>query len=328
MNALLLIGVALTVLVLLAAPLGARIFGADLGARFGDAGAVDLFIPKVWSATLLTTLNENYVLAAPDAVNHDYEGDIANAGDTVHIGSLTDPTVSTYTKNVTVIDPQTLTTTDQALVIDQSKYFAFEVDDVDKRQVQNGGKLLTTAATRAGEKLQELADTYVGTIMTAGAGTIITAADVATSAGAYSVVVRFKVALDRANVPQAGRWLAVSPEFYALLLGDPRFTDASAYGQGGVVANGEVGKVLGFTIKVSTNLPTGTAGSAGEVSSWIIGGHPIATTFAEQIRKVEAYRPDNSFSDAVKGLHLYGGKVVRPEALVAMDVDVTVPATL
>lgn len=290
--------------------------------------AVDTFIPEVWSAELLTTLDENYVLAAPDASNRDYEGEIANAGDTVHIGSLTDPTVSTYTKNVTVISPQTLTTTDQTLLIDQSKYFAFEVDDVDARQAQNGGRLLTTAAQRAAVKLQELADTYLGTLMTTNAGTVLTAVDVATPAAAFSVLIRLKVALDRQNVPQAGRWIAVSPEFYGLLLADPRFTDASAYGQGGVVANGVVGRALGFTVKVSTNLPAGTAGTAPEVSSFIIAGHRMATTFAEQINKTEAYRPQDSFSDAIKGLHLYGAKVTRPEAIAVIDVDVTVPASL
>lgn len=289
--------------------------------------AVDTFIPEVWRAELLTTLDENYVLAAPQATNRDYEGTIANAGDTVHIGTLTDPTVSTYTKNVTTIDPQTLTTTDQSLVIDQSKYFAFEVDDVDQRQAQNGGALLTTAARRAAVKLQELADTYIGTLMTTNAGTILAAQDVATAAAAYAVLVRLKVALDRANVPQSGRWVAVSPEFYGLLLMDARFTDASAYGQGGVVSNGLVGRALGFDVRVSTNLPAGTAGTLPEVSSWIIAGHQMATTFAEQINKTEAYRPDNSFSDAIKGLHLYGAKVVRPEALAAVDVDVTVPTS-
>jgi N4-gp56 family major capsid protein len=293
--------------------------------------AVDTFIPEVWRADLLTTLDESYVLAAPQTTNRDYEGDIANAGDTVHIGSLTDPTVSTYTKNVTTIDPQTLTTTDQTLVIDQSKYFAFEVDDVDMRQARNGGALLTTAARRAAVKLQELADTYIGTLMTTNAGSILAAQTADNGAAAYSVLIRLKVALDRANVPQDGRWVAVSPEFYALLLMDNRFTDASAYGQGGVVTNGLVGRALGFDVRVSTNLPAGTAAdqvaTPGAVSSWIIAGHRMATTFAEQINKTEAYRPDNSFSDAIKGLHLYGAKVVRPEALAAVDVDATVPTS-
>lgn len=286
--------------------------------------AVDNFIPEVWAAQLLTTLDEQYVLASPQATNRDYEGEIANAGDTVHIGSLTDPTVSNYVKNVTVIDPQTLTTTDQTLVIDQSKYFAFEVDDIDRRQVQNGGALLTVAAQRAAVKMQELADTYVGTLMTAGAGNVLTAQDISTADAAFKVLIRLKVALDRSNVPAAGRWVAVSPEFYALLLQDARFTDASAFGNNQAITNGQVGRALGFEVKVSTNLPTGTAGTAPEVSSYIIAGHAMATTFADQISKTEAYRPQNSFSDAVKGLHLYGAKVIRPEALAVIDVDVTV----
>ena len=289
--------------------------------------AVDTFIPEVWSATLLTTLDTDYVLASPRATNRDYEGEIREAGDTVHIGSLTDPTVSTYTKNVTTIDPQTLTTTDQTLLIDQSKYFAFEVDDIDARQARNGGQLLTTAAQRAAVKLMELADTYVGTLMTTNAGTVLAAMDVTTAAGAYATLIRLKVALDRENIPQQGRFVAVSPEFYALLLHDSRFTDASASGSSDALRNGVVGRAAGFDILVSTNLPAGTAGTLPEVSSFIIAGHRMATTFAEQINKVEAYRPDNSFSDAVKGLHLYGAGVIRPEALAVIDVDVTVPTS-
>jgi N4-gp56 family major capsid protein len=285
-------------------------------------GAVDAFIPEVWNASLLTRLEQDLVLAAPGAINRDYEGDIAQKGDTVHIGTLTDPTVSDYVKNVTVIDPQTLATTDQTLVIDQSKYFAFEVDDVDARQA--AGDLLTKAAQRSAVKLQETADTYVGTIMTANAGKILTPAAITTSDQAFSILIRLKVALDRANVPQQGRWVAVSPEFYGLLLLDPRFNDAARSGSTDALRNGIVGSALGFTVKVSTNLPVGTAATAPAVSSFIIAGHPMATTFADQIAKTEAFRPQSSFSDAVKGLHLYGAKVVRPEALAVQDVDVTI----
>src|SRR5678816_4860074 len=79
--------------------------------------AVDLFIPEVWNASLLTTLEKNYVFGQAGVTNRDYEGDIAQYGDTVHIGYLTDPTVATYTKNSTSINPATLTTTDDTLVI-------------------------------------------------------------------------------------------------------------------------------------------------------------------------------------------------------------------
>src|SRR4051812_10535612 len=111
--------------------------------------AVDTFIPEVWAAQLLTALPRSYVFGQLNVINHDYEGEIAEFGDTVHIGSLADPTIATYTKNVTAINPQTLATTDQSLLIDQSKYFAFEVDDVDARQVRNSGDLLNKAAMRA-----------------------------------------------------------------------------------------------------------------------------------------------------------------------------------
>ncbi len=290
--------------------------------------AVDLFIPEVWAAELLVRLQEQYVLADPgNSVNTDYTGEINQGGDTVHIGSLGRPTISTYVKGVTAVDPQQLTTTDQSLVIDQSKYFAFEVDDIDMAQTRDGGRLMTQAAEQAADGLMEVADTYLGTIMTAGAGTILPALDVTTAAGAYNVLVRLKVALDRGNTPTLGRWVAVSPEFHAMLLLDERFTSADRYGQAGVITNGEVGRALGFTIKVSTNLPAGTDGTGSEVSSWIIAGHRVATTWAEQINKVEPFRPDSSFSDALKGLHLYGAKVTRPEALAAVDVDVTVPTS-
>jgi N4-gp56 family major capsid protein len=286
--------------------------------------AVDTFIPEVWSAELLTALEERHVLAQDGLVNRDYEGEIAQYGDTVHIGTLTDPTISTYTKNSTVISPQTLTTTDDTLTIDQSKYFAFEVDDVDARQARAGGALLSTAARRAAVGLRETLDTYLATTVTAGAGTVLTAQDAADADAAFLLVRRMRMELNKNNVPTDGRFLVVSPEFEALVLGDDRFTDASKYGSNAPIMNGEIGRVMGFRVLVSNNLPEGTAGTAPEVSNYVIAGHPMATTLAEQINKVEAYRPPDSFSDAIKGLHLYGALVVRPEALVVCDVDVTV----
>lgn len=286
--------------------------------------AVDTFIPEVWSATLLTALEERHVLAQDGLVNRDYEGEISQFGDTVHIGSLSDPTISTYTKNSTTISPQTLTTTDDTLTIDQSKYFAFEVDDVDMRQARAGGQLLTKAAERSAVGLRETLDTYLATTMTASAGTVLAAQDVGTADAAFLLLRKMRMELNKENVPNDGRFLVISPEFEAVVLGDARFTDASKYGTNAPIMNGEIGRALGFRILVSNNLPEGTAGTLPEVSNYVIAGHSMATTVAEQINKVEAYRPQDSFSDAIKGLHLYGALVVRPEALVVCDVDVTV----
>lgn len=286
--------------------------------------AVDTFIPEVWNAQLLTQLSTAYVFGQPGVINRNYEGDIANFGDTVHIGSLTRPTISSYVKNTTVINPQTLATTDQTLVIDQAKYFAFEVDDVDARQVRNAGGLLSTAAQEAAQGLAGVADGYLSGLAVAGAGTTLTAGAVATADAAFLVVRKLRVALDKANVPSSGRYLIVSPEFYALILGDARFINAAAYGSSAPIRNGEVGSILGFAVLVSNTIPAGTAGTLPAVSNYVVAGHPMALTFAEQINKTEAYRPESSFADAIKGLHLYGAKVVRPEALAVQDVDVTV----
>jgi N4-gp56 family major capsid protein len=286
--------------------------------------AVDTFIPEVWNADLLVALSKAHIFGQPGIINRDYEGDISQFGDTVHIGSLTRPTIATYTKNSTVIDPQTLATTEQTLVIDQSKYFAFEVDDVDARQVRDDGDLLNKAASEAAIGLAEVADTFLAGLMTTGAGNILTPADAATADAAYLLIRNLRLKLDKGNIPASGRFLIVSPEFYALLLGDARFIDASKYGSTAPIQNGEVGSILGFKVLVSNNIPAGTAGTGAEVSNFVIAGHPMALTFAEQINKTEAYRPQSSFSDAIKGLHLYGAKVVRPEALAVQDTDVTV----
>lgn len=286
--------------------------------------AVDTFIPEVWAASLKVALTEQLVTAQPGVINHDYEGEIESFGDTVHIGTLADPTISTYTKNVTSIDPQTLTTTDETLVIDQSKMFAFEVDDVDQRQVRNAGDLLTKAAFRSARGLAKVLDTHLLTKMTTDAASILTAQDVATADAAFLLLRRLRMSLNKANVPTDGRFVLISPEFEALILGDNRFIDASRYGSSAPILNGEIGRAIGFRVLTSNNLPAGTAGTAPEVSNFVIAGHPMATTLAEQINKVEAYRPQDSFGDAIKGLHLYGSRVVRPEALAVCDVDVTV----
>lgn len=103
--------------------------------------AITTFIPELWSARLLYALEKSHI--ATNLVNRNYEGLIQNQGDTVHIGSIGAITVSSYTANSDMSAPETLATTDQTLVIDQAKYFNFQIDDVDK--VQAAGDLIDTA---------------------------------------------------------------------------------------------------------------------------------------------------------------------------------------
>lgn len=292
--------------------------------------AVDAFIPEVWNANLLFALQKSLVLGDPGVtVNTDYEGDISDAGDTVHIGTMADPAIKTYTKNSTSIVPDLLTITEQQLVVDQAKYFSIGIDDVDKRQALGGGSYLRQAAQRAGYQLKKTIDTFIGGKMVTGAGNILSPTTVVSSAtdstGIYALLLKIKNTFDNTDVPDEQRWVAATPSALNALYLDPRFTDVSKYGQNGVIANGEIGRVLGFTIKSSTNMPTGATAAAGgyEQSKFLVAGQgPTATSYVQQISKTEAYRPEANFSDAIKGLALYGAKVVRPEFLVACDVTV------
>lgn len=275
--------------------------------------SIATFVPEVWSAKLLSSLKKAHVFGAPDVVNTDYEGDIANAGDTVVINSVSRPTINPYVPSSTSISPEQLTTAQRNLVVDQAKYFAFEIDDVDKRQA--AGDVMAEALTEAGYALRDVADVYLEALMRANvdSGNALGAisAPTNTPADAYDkILIPLSVTLDESNVPAEGRFVIIPPWLHGRLRRDDRFIRADASGQASAAINGVVGTAAGFTVKVSNNCPVVT----GDDSS-VIAGHRMATSYAEQINSTEAYRPEDSFSDAIKGLHLYGAKVVRPTAL-------------
>ena len=271
--------------------------------------SIDSFVPEVWSKSLLSSLKKSLVIAAPGVVNRDYEGEINDQGDTVRINSISRPTVAAYVKGTTSIVPEQLTTAQRSLVVDQAKYFAFEVDDVDARQA--AGNVIPEAMAEAAYALADVADQYVEGLLRAGAANSLSTVQIDGAADAYDLLlIPLKVELDEANVPTQGRYCLIPPWIHGRLLGDSRFIDMSASGMGDALSNGIVGRAAGFELRVSNNLPLIT----GDDYS-VIAGHPSACSYAEQINKTEAYRPEDSFSDAVKGLHLYGAKVVRPDAL-------------
>lgn len=347
--------------------------------------AITYFRPEVWSATLLSVLSQSAVYSGSPCVNRNYEGEISAFGDTVHIASIADPAISDYTKD-SDLTVQVLTDAEQTLVVDQAKSFAFEIDDIDMRQVRSGGALMTEAAQRAAWGLRDVADRYVAKKMALGAGNSLGVIDGTTATNVYdNLLVPASVALDEANVPSEGRWIVISPAAYGKLQLDARFVKANESGTG-ALHNGVVGDGAGFTILKSNNafqanrtvasvttasgaktytatagaftqadvglaitgtgvgaasviasvsadgsVATGTVNSTASAAvtvtlagggQYAIAGSSIATSYAEQIAKVEAFRPEKRFADALKGLHLYGSKVVRPEGLVVASVKV------
>ena len=275
--------------------------------------AVTTFIPELWSARLLYALEKSHV--ATNLVNRNYEGIIANQGDTVHINSIGAITVKDYTKNTDIAAPAALTTTEQNLVIDQCKYFNFQVDDVDK--VQAAGDLIDTAMGRAAYALADVSDAFllktiangVASANKIGAKATLTAL---TASNVYENIVKMRTLLDKANVPTTGRTIVVPPEVYALLLLDDRFAKSGSDSGQNALLNGMVGRVAGFDVFMSNNCVSGADGGSGTTPYFVITAQVAdACTYAEQIIKTEAYRIEKRFADGVKGLHVYGAKVTN-----------------
>jgi hypothetical protein len=278
--------------------------------------AITQFVPEIWTSQILRNLRNKLVYGG--LCNRDYEGDIAQFGDTVHITSFTDPSVRSYTKN-TDISWDLLTDATRALIIDQGDYFAFTVDDIDRRQAMAG--FIAKASQGAAYNLAAEVDTYVSGLMVAAVdngandlGAVV--ADISDNTG-YALFVNLRKTLVKANADADGMWSVVPPELYAALLQDSRFIKANEAGTDAGLRQGLVGRIAGFDIYESNTVPQPTAGTY-----HVLAGTNMATTFADQILETEAIRLQDQFGDGLRGLHVYGAKVVYPTALAIASVTV------
>lgn len=277
--------------------------------------SVATFIPELWSARLLQGLEKSHV--ATNLVNRDYEGQIRNQGDKVNINTLSDVAIKTYTPNSDIASPDDLTTTKQQLEITEADYFNIQLDDVDR--VQSAGELMDTAMRNVAYKMNDKTDSFIlGKIASGVASENIigtTASPVqVTKNNIYESIIEIRTKLDKANVPTSGRTIVIPPEIYALLLQDERFVKSDAVAGQNVLVNGLVGRVAGFDVFESNNVVYDTNDKFWKVTAQV----RTATTFAEQIVKTEAYRMEKRFSDAVKGLHVYGAKVTDGTQIVEL----------
>ena len=280
--------------------------------------AIATFIPTIWSARLLAHLDKAHVYA--NLVNRDYEGEIKNFGDKVKINQIGDITIRDYTKGTPIADPEAVDGSGQLLEIDQAKYFNFGIDDVD--QAQTNPKLMDDAMQRAAYGMNDVTDGYLAGLMAVGAennGSNLgndTTPLVPTATTAYDMLVDLATDLTEKNVPMAGRFVVVPAFFHGLLLKDQRFVGNGTDYNKALIEGGEVGVAAGFAVNISNNVPNTTG-----TKYKIVAGTRQATSYAEQILKTEAYRPEKAFSDAVKGLHVYGAKVVNGRALSVLTVN-------
>ena len=283
------------------------------------ASLKSLIPSDVMSAMVQETLRKSLVLG--DVVNTEYQGVIAGAGDSVLIPVVGDVTISDHTVNDT-ITYEALDATNQKLVIDQQKRFSFAVDDVDSKQALVD--VSAAYANRAAYQLKDASDSFIGGLYTSAGVTTnlgttavpleVTAADTATGyVGIYDLLARIAKGLDNENVPTEGRFLVVSPWVHSkmVLKGALQYTqDAQA------AVNGKVGRLMGFDIRVSNNITNANA-----AATKIIAGHIMAISFAQQILGVETLRLETKYGTGVRGLYVYGAKVVQPSALACATVS-------
>lgn len=265
--------------------------------------SVDNFKPEIWSRELLFQLRSARVLTA--LTNSNYRGEITQEGDTVRITTPDSVQIRDYSGAVTYDDTSS---SQQTMPIDQSRYFGFKVDDVD--EAQSNTDLISTFTVEAGEAMADDDDSFVAGLYTDAGNTVGGAGVDKTTV--YDTMVDASTQLTKNKVPKQGRVACVSPDFHGLLTKSDEFIKASDLGDATVV-EGSVGRIAGFDVLVGHNIITD--GSANAVEHNMVGS-ALAITWAEQIMNIEGLRLESSFSDAVRGLHLYGAKVIRPEALI------------
>jgi hypothetical protein len=285
------------------------------------------FIPEIWSGKLIENFYDATVLAAIS--NTDYEGEIRQYGDTVNIRTTPEITIRDYVKGQTL----TVENPDKPklqLIIDKGEYFACVEDDVDK--VQSDINLMDTWSKDASERMKIKIDQRVLTDILPGiaatnkgatAGEQSASFNLGTSASPLTVtkdgassttsvvdlLVDLGTVLDEANAPEGDRFVVI-PAKMAGLIKKSELKDASLTGDSmSIVRNGRLGMVDRFTIYVSHNLNV----SSGKYS--LIAGHKMGFTFASQMTNMETIRSESTFGNVIRGLQVYGYKVVKGEAL-------------
>jgi len=304
------------------------------------------FIPTLWSGKLLAKFYQNTMLS--EVTNTDYEGELKNQGDTVRIRLAPSISISDYTVGQT-LSYEVPTPIYQDMQVSKGKYFGVQVNDV--LAYQSDMNLMNMFTEDAAKQLKIAIENEVffNSFVTQGAatgnygatagkvsaaynlGTDTTPIDQSTPENVLKGILRMSTVLDEQNVPEDGRFLIISPYDRHLLM---QSSIAQAYftgDQSSTIRTGKIGMLDRFSVYVSNLLPRGEAGKAlvaglsatsggaavtsAKARRVMIAGTKAATSFAMTINKTEPLRNQTDFGDIVRGLAVYGRKVIKPEAL-------------
>ncbi len=282
-------------------------------AEGSSTNAYSAFIPEIWSQKLNNMLAKECVML--QCVNRNWEGEIKNQGDKVKIIQPADVTISTL--GTDTLSYSELAPTSLDLVIDQKKFFAFKINDV--AQVQSNTDIMEAHLRNAKKAIEEVQDAYllslhtnVPSTNTVGSESAAVTLDKTTI---YSKFVELALCLKNSDAVTTGTrpWVVINPTVESYLLQSSEFIGAHNVADE-TLREGAIGRIAGMDVLVSTNL------TAVSQKYYVLAGTNDAITFASQLAKIESLRDQNSFSDLVRGLYLYGAKVVQPNALAKMVV--------
>lgn len=274
--------------------------------------SLNAFAPIIWTSKLFVRLRANLVHAA--TVNRDYEGEIRGAGDRVVIVELDPVATSTYTKNsdITFSDSGSY---EKELLIDQSLYYARNLDAIDR--VQSKVNVLNAIVDEAGYGLAKDVDTDIATLYSE-AGNSVTAATVSEGSVLQNIS-NMQYELDNANVPVGNRYFPIHPWYHRDLVqaatGIVGATSVPKLREDGALLNGYVGHLFGFDLLMSTQ-----AAGGGTTTSYNMAYHRSAITFASQLSDFKVVDREKRNGIGIKCFLYYGRKVVRPEAMVSCTV--------
>ena len=274
--------------------------------------AYENFIPEVWDKKIERDLERLCVYV--EDCNRKYEGEVKRCGDTVHITGVGKPKISTLARENAdddITGPETVDGTDTILVIDQIRYFNFMVGDIDKAQALDG--LLDELTAEANEGLANEVDTYIAGLV-ANAGLAVTEAAL-TADNVLKTLNKGQMKLFENDVKPTTEVSVVVPPSVSLMLRDIFINKDTNNSE--LLKKGKVAEYGNMTIKMSNNVNKTTGDGSTTYNMMMRTKRAVA--YAQPLRHIEPYRPEGKFADAVKGLHLYGAKVVYPKELVCLD---------
>lgn len=298
------------------------------------------FIPTMWSSKMNAKFYTATVFG--EIANTNWEGEVKNMGDKVIINNIPDLTINTYAVG-TGLNYQVPTPSTLELTVDKGKYFAFQCNDVLAYQAQPN--LIDVFSGDAAMQMKIAIDSTVIFNTYSGAAAANVGATAGVKSGNYALgtnasplaltganvlqtITGMSGVLDEQNIPESDRWLLIDPYTRQLLM-QSNAAQAQFMGDSqSMVRNGKIGVLDRFTVFVTNNLPRGAASAAmtsgdGSESSGststkrrvLVAGHKSAITFVAQMTKMETVRNPNDFGDYIRGLNVYGYKVVKDTAL-------------